>query len=486
MNDNQDTVSPRLHIGGQWRDGATSWALRNPADTRQIVTQVPEATTQDVEEAVASAVRGAKIWRETPAFERGQVLAKAAAIIDRRRVEFARAVTIEMGKPIVESRVEVGRAVEQTQYFATTARHPEGYTAQLATNSEMGYTFRAPIGVVGLICPWNFPAMITNWKLAPALAFGNAVVFKPAEIAPLSATLLVEAYLEAGVPADALNLILGRGSVVGPALISHRDVAGISFTGSTPVGTRIAADAARHGKRAQCEMGGKNAIVVMPDANLDDAIAAIMVGGFGTSGQRCTSSSRVLAHREIVDELQRRMEEGVDRLVVGPGLDERTTVGPMASQQQLTDTLAGLERAVVEGAKVLRGGARLVDGEYAHGWFLEPTLLRASTAGAAFHEELFGPIVSIHEFDTLDEAIELNNAVEYGLSAAIYTRDLVAAHRFIRETDTGMVHVNRPTVGAEPHLPFGGAKASALGTSELGAAGDFYTKTRSAHLRWEV
>lgn len=477
---------PLNHIGGQWRSARATWQLTNPADTRDTVATVPCADAADMVEAIESAARAAKSWARTPAFERAGVLTRAAAIMDGRRDEFARAITLEMGKPISESRVEAGRMVEQTQYFATTARQPDGYTANLAGAEEFGYTFRAPLGVVGLICPWNFPAMITNWKLAPALAFGNAVVFKPAEITPLSATLLVQAYLEAGVPPEALNLVLGSGSVVGPELTSHPAVAGISFTGSTDVGLRIAAQATANGKRVQCEMGGKNALVVMPDADLDAAITAIMVGGYGTSGQRCTSSSRVLAHREVIDEVQRRLTEAVAGLVVGPGLDESTTVGPMASAQQFGATRKVLDAALGDGAEIITGGSVMTTDPHAHGWFLEPTLLRAPNHGAALHEEIFGPIVSLHEIADIDEAIEVNNAVRYGLSAAIYTGDLRVAQRFIHESDTGMVHVNRPTVGAEPHLPFGGAKASALGTPELGAAEHFYTKTRAAHLRWTV
>lgn len=476
--------TPLNHIGGQWRGAEQSWALTNPADTRQTVAAVPSSTAGDMVEAIETAAGAAKAWARTPAFDRGDILARAAEIMVTRREEFAHAVTLEMGKPIAESRVEAGRMIEQTRYFAGVARHPDGYTANLATPEEYGYTFRAPLGVVGLICPWNFPAMITNWKLAPALAFGNAVVFKPAEIAPLTATLLVQAYLEAGVPAEALNLVLGAGSVVGPVLTSHPAVAGISFTGSTETGLRIAAQAGANGIRVQCEMGGKNALVVMPDADLDQAVSAIMVGGYGTSGQRCTSSSRVLAHREIVEEVQQRLETAVAALVVGPGLDESTTVGPMASEQQFTATRSVLDAALRDGAKVVCGGDVLTHGDYAYGWFLEPTLLRAPNEGAAMHEEIFGPVVSLHEFSTIDEAIDLNNAVQYGLSASIYTRDLIAAQRFIHESDTGMVHVNRPTVGAEPHLPFGGAKASALGTPELGSAAQFYTKSRAAHVRW--
>jgi aldehyde dehydrogenase (NAD+) len=482
----QTAPNPLNHIGGQWRAARETRQLTNPADTREIIATVPAADATDMTEAIEAAASAAKSWARTPAFERAEVLARAATIMDGRREEFARAITLEMGKPIGESRVEAGRMVEQTRYFATTARQPGGHTANLSGAEELGYTFRAPLGVVGLICPWNFPAMITNWKLAPALAFGNAVVFKPAEIAPLSATLLVQAYLEAGVLPEALNLVLGSGSVVGPELTSHPAVAGISFTGSTDVGLRIAAAATGNGKRVQCEMGGKNALVVMPDADLDAAVAAIIVGGYGTSGQRCTSSSRVLAHRDVIADLQGRLTDAVAALVVGPGLDESTTVGPMASGQQLADTKKVLEAALGDDAEIVCGGRSLTSETHANGWFLDPVLLRAPNHGAALHEEIFGPIVSLHEIADIDEAIQVNNAVRYGLSAAIYTSDLSAAHRFIHESDTGMVHVNRPTVGAEPHMPFGGAKASALGTPELGAAAHFYTKTRAAHLRWSV
>ena len=476
--------TPLNHIAGRWRDAHNSWELTNPADTRHRVATVPASSASDMAEAIESAAGAAPGWAHVSAFERGDILAAAADIMARRREEFAVAITLEMGKPITESRVEAGRMIEQTRYFASTARHPDGHTANLAMPGEYAYTFRAPLGVVGLICPWNFPAMITNWKLAPALVFGNAVVFKPAEIAPLTATLLVQTYLEAGIPAEALNLVLGSGSEVGPVLTSHAAVAGISFTGSTETGRRVAAQAGAHGIRVQCEMGGKNALVVMPDADLDQAITAIMVGGYGTSGQRCTSSSRVLAHRDIIDEVQQRLETAVDALVVGPGMNESTTVGPMASAQQLSDTRAVLGAALRDGAKVVRGGDVLTTGDYAHGHFLEPTLLRAPDEGAAMCEEIFGPVVSLHKFDSIDDAIRLNNSVRYGLSASIYTRDLTAAQRFVHESDTGMVHVNRPTVGAEPHLPFGGAKASALGSPELGSAVQFYTKTRAAHLRW--
>jgi acyl-CoA reductase-like NAD-dependent aldehyde dehydrogenase len=421
-----------------------------------------------------------------PAIQRAQVIARASELITERAESLAVAATLEMGKPIAESRGEVARAAEHARYFSTVAHQPQGYLANLNEPHTQAFTVRSPLGVVSAITPWNFPVMIPNWKIAPALAHGNSVILKPAEVSPITATLLVECYLDAGVPPAALSLVIGKSSEIGDVLLTHDGIDGVTFTGSTEVGRRISATATAAGKRIQAEMGGKNALVIMDDADLDQAIAAVLLGGFGTSGQRCTSSSRVLVHENVFDEVQQRLAQGVDKMTVGAGIDPAITTGPLASESALTDVIAGLGRAADDGATVIRGGARAEGEGLADGWFLQPTLLTAPAHGAAFAEEIFGPIVSLHSFTSIDEAIELNNAVEYGLSASIYTSSLEAAHRFIHETDTGMVHVNRPTVGAEPHLPFGGSKASALGPSELGASHEFFTKNRTATLRWKV
>jgi len=389
-----------------------------------------------------------------------------------------------MGKPLGEATAEVRRTVDMTRHFAGAVKHAEGASHRLGSDREQAWTIRIPLGVVVAITPWNFPLMIPNWKIASALVHGNAVIFKPAESAPLSAAALTQCYLDAGVPAAALTLLLGRGPVVGPTLLESTDVDAVTFTGSTQVGRMIVAESARTGKKVQAEMGGKNAVVVMPDAHLDDAVASVVLAGFGTSGQRCTSSSRVLVHEEVREEFTDRLVHATKALVTGPGLRPGVTVGPLASQQAMEGALRLLEKAISEGAEVVVGGGRLTSGELGHGYFIEPTILNADSTGTAFSEELFGPVVSIHQFSNLDEAIEMNNAVRYGLSAAIYTNNLTSAHRFIREVDTGMVHVNRPTVGAEAHLPFGGAKDSAYGIAELGASADFFTRTRSAHVRW--
>ncbi|MGQ0369778.1 aldehyde dehydrogenase family protein [Leucobacter sp. Z1108] len=459
--------------------------MRDPADTRNIVASAPRATRAQAIEAVQVAVRGSLEWRAVPAIQRGEVIRRASEIIAERAEQLAVAATLEMGKPIAESRGEAARAVEHARYFSTVGREAQGYTANLNEPDAQAFTLRSPIGVVSVITPWNFPIMIPNWKIAPALAHGNSVILKPAEVSPVTATLLVQCYLDAGVPASALSLLIGKSSEIGDVLLTAPEIAGVTFTGSTEVGRKISATAVGLGKRVQAEMGGKNALVIMDDANLDKALEAVMVGGFGTSGQRCTSSSRILVHEAVFEEVQRRLTEAVGQLRVGHGLTAGINAGPLASESALEDVMQGLERAVADGATVVAGGSRAEDSDLANGWFLQPTLLTGPATGAAFSEEIFGPIVSLHSIKDIDEAIRLNNEVEYGLSASIYTSNLEAANRFIFETDTGMVHVNRPTVGAEPHLPFGGSKASAIGPSELGAAHQFFTKTRSAHVRWK-
>ncbi|MGE5407839.1 MAG: aldehyde dehydrogenase family protein [Syntrophothermus sp.] len=476
----------RVHIGG-WRGDAPAGSdeLRNPADIREIVAIVPGCDRAAAEEAIVVAASGAAVWAGASALERGRVLARAAALVEERSEELATAMTLEMGKVIAESRVEVQRTVEILRFFSQAPKLQDGATFPLAGSRESAFTLRVPLGTVGLITPWNFPLMIPAWKTAAALAFGNAVVLKPAALAPLSATALVECLLGAGLPAEAISLVPGQGSVVGAALVESERVAAISFTGSTEVGTQIARRAAEPGKRVQCEMGGRNALVVLADADLEAAVESIVLAGFGSAGQRCTSSSRVIVQRAVAEELTERLVAAVRELRVGPGLDPASMVGPVVSAAALRDVEGALARASREGAEILVGGGRYRGEGCEHGHFLEPTVTRGSPPDGWFAgHEVFGPVVSLIEADDLDEAIRLNNSVRYGLSSGIYTRDLEAAMRFVHETDTGMVHVNRPTVGAEPHIPFGGAKESSIGPPEMGDAWQFFTRSRSAHVRW--
>jgi len=481
-------ASPRklgAHVRA-WRelDETATWDVLNPADTRELVAVTTRSGAELVDEALLVAEQAAPGWARTPAVQRGAILAAAAEIMAARAEEMAVAMTREMGKIIAESRAETQRSVEFLRFFAQAPKLQGGSTFPLGAADEHAFTVRAPLGVVGLITPWNFPLSIPVWKTAAALAFGNAVVLKPAELTPWSAAAMVECLLEAGLPPDVLSLVPGSGAQIGPLLVASPVTAGISFTGSTPVGREIVRRGAHTGTRMQCEMGGRNAIVVMADGDLDAAIATIVSAGFGTAGQRCTSSSRVIVERAVADEVADRLVRAASELAVGPGLDPANDIGPLASAKQLDDVLKALDRASSEGTKIVWGGNRLVNGELAHGHFMEPTVTRDSVDNWFAGHEPFGPVISVFEAEDFDDALAMNNSGEYGLASSIFTRDLRHAMRFVHESDTGMVHVNRPTVGAEPHVPFGGAKASSIGPPEMGGAYEFYTKSRSAHVRW--
>jgi aldehyde dehydrogenase (NAD+) len=343
----------------------------------------------------------------------------------------------------------------------------------------MALTLREPLGVVSLITPWNFPVNIPGWKLASALVCGNTVVLKPAQLTPLSAVALVETLTDAGIPDGVVNLVLGAGSTVGDALITDERVKAISFTGSTATGLGINTKAAPLGKKVQAEMGGHNAVIVLEDADLDRAANGAVMAGFGTTGQRCTAPRRIIAVREVAAELTKLLQEGTRSMRVGPGSRDDSDIGPMVDEGSLNEVLGQIEQARNEGAVVLEGGRRAGNG----GYFLEPTLLgQVDRSMTIAHEEVFGPVLPVLEVADFDEALDVAVSTRYGLSSSIYTRDLQKAIRFMRETDTGVVHINKPPVGAEAHLPFGGLKESALGPKELGAAADFFTQTKTVYL----
>jgi alpha-ketoglutaric semialdehyde dehydrogenase len=478
-----ETVRPWL--GGEWVEGAGSVReVRDPADTRRVVARVELADRGQLEEAIARAREAAPAWAAASPLQRGPVLERAASLLAARAEDVARAMTAEMGKVIAEARAEVARAVAVLRHFAEQPKVASGATFPLADEREVAFTMRVPLGVVGLITPWNFPLAIPTWKTAAALAYGNAVILKPAGDAPLSARALVDCLAEAGVPAGVLAFVPGAGAEIGDGLVESPGVDGISFTGSTAVGLSIADRLGGRARPVQCEMGGRNAIVVMADADLDAATAAIVAAGFGTSGQRCTSSSRAIVERPVAAEMRERLVEAARALKVGPGLDPASDVGPLVSAGQRQEVLEALERARGEGVEILCGGEVLEDGELAEGHFISPAVTAGGEGGWFAGHEVFGPVVSVYEADDFEHAVRLNNAVEYGLSSGIFTTSLSSAMRFVRETDTGMVHVNRPTVGAEPHIPFGGAKNSSVGPPEMAGAQEFFTHNRSAHVRW--
>jgi alpha-ketoglutaric semialdehyde dehydrogenase len=474
------------YIDGEWvpAQSGETFENRNPARTSDLIGVFPRCTAEDVERAVASARSGFERWRRVPAPERGLVLQRAGELMVERKEELARAQTREMGKVLEETRGDVQEAIDTAFYAAGEGRRLFGRTVPSELRDKWAMSYRRPIGVFGIITPFNFPTAIPSWKIFPALLCGNAVVFKPAEDVPHSAHLFVEVLLEAGVPPECLQLVHGPGSRVGKAIVEHPDVDGISFTGSTETGSIIASEAARMHKRVSLEMGGKNAQIVLPDADLDLALDGVLWGAFGTTGQRCTATSRLLLHRDVHDEFVERLVEAVEDLTLGDGLEQQTDVGPLINAPALEKVESYVAIAREEGAEVRCGGTRPTDGALGDGYFFQPTVLTGVRPGMRVEqEEIFGPVLSVVSFDELDEAIAINNDVEYGLSSSLYTRDVLAAFRAIERLDNGITYINAPTIGAEAHLPFGGVKGTGNGHREGGwEVYEFYSETKVAYV----
>ena len=457
------------YIGGAWvpaRSGKT-FENKNPADTSEVLGAFADSGPEDVELAVSAAREASRGWKALPAPKRGEILYRAAEILVRRKEEFSRDMTREMGKVLDETRGDVQEAIDMTYYMAGEGRRQFGQTTPSEMPSKFQMSVRQPVGIAGLITPWNFPMAIPSWKMTPALVLGNTVVIKPATDTPLSVVNLVKALEEAGLPKGVVNMVTGGGAEVGAPLMHHADVGIVSFTGSTGVGRKVSLACAPAFKHCHLEMGGKNVILVMDDANLDLAVEGAVWGGFGTTGQRCTAASRVVLHKKVYAEFTNRFVERVKALKVGNGLDPKVQMGPCVSESQRKTVESYVEIAKGEGAKLLTGGRRLDQGEHAKGWFHEPTVfgdcdpkMRVSC------EEIFGPVVSLIPVGSLDEAIQVGNSVEYGLSASIYTQDINKAFTAMREMYTGIFYVNAPTIGAETHLPFGGTKNTGNGHRE--------------------
>ncbi len=468
-------------IGGAWAApaGGAYFENRNPADWDEVIGCFPQSGPDDVAAAAASAQRGFADWSRTPAPVRGQVLKRAGDLLVDRKEAIARAMTREMGKVLTEARGDVQEGIDTAYYAHTEGRRLFGRVVPSELRDKWAMSYRRPIGVAGLITPFNFPLAIPSWKLFPALLCGNAVILKPAEDVPHTAHLLVEVLLEAGVPPEAVQLVHGDGTA-GRALVEHPDVPVISFTGSTETGASIGATCGRMHKRLSLEMGGKNAMIVMDDADLDLALDGVLWGAFGTTGQRCTATSRLLVHERVHDRFVQMVCDRAARLRLGPGLDPRTEVGPLINEAARTKVEYYVNLAREEGAEVLIGGARPADPALARGWFYLPTVLAGVRPGMRVEqEEIFGPVLSVIKIRSLDEAIRVNNDVRYGLSSALYTRDVTAAFRAMNELDTGITYVNAPTIGAEAHLPFGGVKQTGNGHREGGwEVYDFYSETK--------
>ncbi len=472
------------YIGGRWqpaRSGATFESV-DPA-TGEVLGVCARSGIEDVAEAVAAAKEAYPRWRRVPAPRRAEILFRAAEILVRRKEELAQLMTREMGKILLESRGDVQEAIDMTYFLAGEGRRLHGYTTPSEMPHKAAYCVRQPLGVVGVITPWNFPIAIPSWKVVPALVCGNTVVFKPAPEVPVCAVKFVEVLEEAGLPPGVLNLVLG-GDEAGAALVDHPDVALISFTGSTEVGLRVAEKCAARGKRVSLEMGGKNAAIVMDDADLDLVADALTWSAFGTSGQRCTACSRVLVHPRVHGDVADILTERARKLRLGHGLDPQTEMGPLVSEAQLDRVERYVRLGQEEGAVVLVGGERAVGDGLERGYFFRPTVFdRVHPQMRIAQEEIFGPVTDLIRVESLEEAVEVVNGVPYGLSASIFTRDVNKAMRAVEDIHTGIVYVNHGTIGAEVHLPFGGTKFTGNGHREGGLqVVDVFTEWKAVYI----
>ena len=472
-------------VGGAWvkSDSSATFENRNPANTNDLIGLFPDSTPADAEAAIGAAKRAFDSWRLVPAPKRAEILFKAAQLIVARKEEFARDMTREMGKVLDETRGDVQEAIDMTYFLAAEGRRSHGQTAPSELRDKFAMSIRQPIGVCSMITPWNFPMAIPSWKIIPALVCGNTVVLKPSELTPLSAVNFVKVLEEAGVPPGVVNMVTG-GPHVGEVLTKHPDVSVVSFTGSTAVGKLVNQNAAPFFKKVHLEMGGKNAIMIMDDANLDLALEGCLWGGFGTTGQRCTAASRVIVHEKVHDRFVDAFVQRASALRVGDGLDPKIQMGPSISEKQLHKVMSYIEIGKQEGATIATGGHRLTTGPQANGFFHEPTIFTGVTAKMRIaREEIFGPVVSVIKCSGIDEAVAIANDVIYGLSCSIYTQDINRAFKAMRDVYTGIFYVNAPTIGAEVHLPFGGTKATGNGHREAGlAALDVFSEWKSVYV----
>jgi aldehyde dehydrogenase (NAD+) len=473
-------------IGGAWvsPSSADYFDNVNPADTSDVIGRFPLSSREDVDRAVASAKCGFDIWRRTPAPARGDVLRRVGDILSRRKEEIADLMTREMGKPLAETRGDVQEGIDTAYYAASEGRRLFGRTVPSELRDKWAMSYRRPIGVAGIITPFNFPLAIPTWKIFPALLCGNAVVFKPAEDVPHTGTVFVEVLLEAGLPPQVVQLVHGEGETVGAAIVEHPDIPLISFTGSTETGRIVGEVCGRMHKRLSLEMGGKNAMIVLDDADLDLAMEGVLWGAFGTTGQRCTATSRLLLQSGVHDDFLSRLVDRARGMKLGDGRKKDTDVGPLINESAVTKVERYVDIGQAEGADLLCGGRRPDGSALRKGHFYESTIFARVEPGARLEqEEIFGPVLSVVRVETADEAFRINNDVRYGLSSSLYTRDVELAFRALNELDNGITYINAPTIGAEAHLPFGGVKQTGNGHREGGwEVYEFYSETKVGYV----
>ena len=474
------------YIDGRWVPSASgeTFENRNPANVDDLIGVFQKSTRRDVDAALEAAARAYESWRLVPAPVRAEMLFKVAQLIVERKEQFARDMTREMGKVLSETRGDVQEAIDMTFYIAGEGRRMFGQTVPSELRNKFAMSVRQPLGVCSIITPWNFPMAIPSWKIIPALVCGNTVVFKPASQTPLSALNFVKVLEDAGIPKGVVNMVTGDGDEVGTPLTTHAAVRVVSFTGSTHVGRIVNQASAPGFKKVHLEMGGKNVIMILDDANLELAVDGCLWGGFGTTGQRCTAASRVVVHEKVYKPFVKAFVARAKSLVVGDGLRDGTQMGPSISKSQLETVMSYVQIGKDEGATLACGGGRLDTGVYAKGFFHEPTVFTDVTPAMRIaREEIFGPVVSVIQCRSLDEAIAIGNDVEYGLSASIYTQDINRAFTAMRDLYTGIFYVNAPTIGAEVHLPFGGTKNTGNGHREAGVAAlDVFSEWKSIYI----
>jgi len=476
----------RNFIGGKWIESASSRTAENinPADTDDVIGTIRQATREEARAAVEAASDAFRGWRATPAPARGKIVARAARLMEEHKEELSQILTREEGKTIGESRGELQRSINVADFCAGESRRMNGETIQSELPANFAYTIKQPLGVVACVTPWNFPVAIPVWKVAPALVAGNAVVFKPASLTPATAVRIVELFEEAGVPPGVLNLIIGSGSDAGAEIINHPAVKAVSFTGSNGVGLRLYEEVSRRGAKAQCEMGGKNPVVIMEDADMDLAVESTAQGAFGSSGQRCTATSRAVVVNDIADEFVERIVKRAESMRIGNGADPNTEMGPSVDESQFKTVLSYIDIGREDGAKLRCGGERASGDGLDKGYFVRPTVFDHVTPDMRLaREEIFGPVLSVLRVKDFDEAMQVANDCEYGLSSSIFSNDAVRIFRFVDEIETGMTHINSPTTGGEAHIPFGGIKGTGIGDREQGSTAlDFYTELKVVYV----
>lgn len=481
-----ETSHCELYIDGAWCPASSgrTYTNTNPAAPSQVLSHHPKATADDVNAAVEAAAAAFPAWRDTPAPARGRILAKAAALMFERVDELARGLSLEEGKNFSEARGEVLKGLNILEYMAGEGWRLHGETLPSEMKRTFTYTLRQPLGPVAIITPWNFPFAIPVWKIAPALVAGNTVVFKPATWTPLTATRIVQIFEQAGLPKGVLNLVTGSGGEVGDTLVNHSKIRAISFTGSTEVGRHINEMAARRLVKITCEMGGKNPVIVLDDADVELAVEGVFQGAFGSTGQRCTATSRVILTPGIRAAFLEKLAAKVRGIKIGPGVDSTTHMGPSVSAHQQKIVLEAIHTAEREGAKVLARAD--VDPALGEGYWVPAVVFTGVEAHSTLaQEEVFGPVLAVQDARDADHALELANNTRFGLSSSLYASDIRNIQKYIEQSEVGMVHVNSPTVGGEAQLPFGGIKETGVGDREMGHWGvEFFTEIKTVFLDW--